>query len=360
MARSSGRITSDLPALKFSEMKNLLMECIKYRANVLIVGGPGSAKTACARAACKELDVEMLTEHSVFNDPTDRKGLPWVDKSLSFAKHYPFEASYKLITATKPTVLCLDDFGQATNAVQASEMPTLLDRTVGGVPISEMVACIIATTNRKQDRAGVGGLLEPVKSRFDTIVEMLVDVEEWVAHEISKGCHETVIGYMRYAGSENKHNVLYDFTPTTDLTNSPNCRGWEAVGMKHMRMNLTQRERQTAVAGAIGHSASADFFTYLEFQKELPSLDLILRDGKNGPIPEKPGVLFSTVSALTYRVKYSQIEHFVDYAVKLHQSGKSEFAMLMAKDIQRRPDSSRLINNTYFEKLLQAVGHLIS
>ncbi len=75
------------------------------------------------------------------------------------------------MTATKLTACFIDDLGQATPAVQAAAMQLILARTLNGHRVSDHVV-FIAATNRRTDRAGVSGILEPVKSRFATLVEL--------------------------------------------------------------------------------------------------------------------------------------------------------------------------------------------
>ena len=72
----------------------------------------------------------------------------------------------------------MDDLGQAPPAVQAAAMQLILARRINGSLVSDEV-CFVAATNRKNDKAGVARILEPVKSRFAAIVELTPCVEEW-------------------------------------------------------------------------------------------------------------------------------------------------------------------------------------
>ena len=66
----------------------------------------------------------------------------------------------------------LDDLGQAPMSVQAAAMQLILARRINGFKISDKVI-FMAATNRREDKAGVTGILEPVKSRFAWIVELV-------------------------------------------------------------------------------------------------------------------------------------------------------------------------------------------
>src|SRR5262249_15910073 len=157
--------------------------------------------------------------HPVVLDPTDAKGLPWPDKGGKTANFLPFGDLARALNATEPLVWMLDDLGQAMPATQASFMQLILPRTVNGHSLPDF-GTFVAATNRRTDRAGVQGILEPVKSRF-TIVELNTDLDDWCAW----ACEEDLvtgesrmppelISFLRF-----RKDLLHQFNPTQDLTN---------------------------------------------------------------------------------------------------------------------------------------------
>ena len=102
------------------------------------------------------------------------------------AEFLPFGDLRALIQADKDTVFFLDDLGQAPPTVQAAAMQLILARRINGHHVSDSVT-FIAATNRKQDKAGVSGILEPVKSRFATRCTTTTKWQRprWVRHENS-------------------------------------------------------------------------------------------------------------------------------------------------------------------------------
>src|SRR5690606_26802195 len=144
---------------------------------------------------------------------TDVKGLPWiVDGSAHFL---PFGELDRALHADKLTVWFLDDLGQASPAVQASYMQLLLARRVNGHVLSDHVT-FIAATNRRTDRAGVSGILEPVKSRFTTIVELGAHLDDWCQWAISRDIAPELISFIRF-----QPDLLCKFQASADLTNCP-------------------------------------------------------------------------------------------------------------------------------------------
>ena len=161
--------------VKPSQLRRVLASTIPAKRPVLITGAPGIGKTDIVRQACAEAKAHLIVMHPVVSDPTDFKGLPWV--SDGGATFLPFGELQTLINATELTACFLDDLGRATPAVQAAAMQLILARHINGHAVSPHVV-FLAATNRRTDRAGVSGILEPVKSRFTTILELEANLDD--------------------------------------------------------------------------------------------------------------------------------------------------------------------------------------
>ena len=164
--------------MKPSQLIQFLSSAIQARLPILITGAPGVGKTSISEQVAHLTDSDFVVSHPVVEDPTDAKGLPWPDKAGKTATFLPFGELARVLNAKKQTIWMINDLGQATPAVQASYMQWILARRVNNHVLSEHVS-IIAATNRRTDRAGVQGLLEPVKSRFASIVSLETDLDDW-------------------------------------------------------------------------------------------------------------------------------------------------------------------------------------
>ena len=175
---------NSVSAVKPSQLRTLLSHAIPAKMPVLICSGPGIGKSSIVEQACAEAEADCIIMHPVVSDPTDFKGMPWVGDGR--ATFLPFGDLEQLIHAAKLTACFIDDLGQATPAVQAAAMQLILARTINGHRVSDQVV-FIAATNRRTDRAGVSGILEPVKSRFATLVELTADLNDWCVWAVSAG-----------------------------------------------------------------------------------------------------------------------------------------------------------------------------
>lgn len=325
-----------------TDVSNLLAAMIKARHPVLLVGAPGVGKSDLVDQATAEAKATLLTSHPVVDDPTSAGGYPWLQSGKDHAEHIPYGELYQALNAKKPTVWFLDDLGQAPPAVQASYMQLLLNRSSKGRKLPDCVT-FIAATNRRTDRAGVSGVLEPVKSRFVTIIEVEPNLDDWREWAIKTDQPPEVIAFLGL-----RPGLLSNFTPTLDLVNSPSPRTWASVG-KILRLGLSPRVELAAIMGAVGHGAAEEFVGFLKIRREMPSLDAILADPDGSEIPTAAGVLYAIAVGLAQRSTEENFENVVRYAEKLRANGKGDFAVLTIRNATRR--NKKLCSTAAYIKL---------
>lgn len=208
-------------------------------------------------------------------------------------------------------------------------MQLLLARRINGHALPDHVT-FVAATNRRGDKAGVQGLLEPVKSRFAAIVELEPDVDAWTNWAIGSGMPPELIAFIRF-----RPDLLHDFKPTQDLEQSPCPRTWAFVG-KLLGLSLPREIELAAYAGAVGEGAAVEFMAFLEIYRNLPSLDAILLDPDAAPIPVEPSALYATCAGLAFKANAGNCERVFRYAERLREAGHGEFSVLLVRDALRR------------------------
>lgn len=310
--------------MKPSMLVTTLSIAMENKLNVLIKGTPGIGKTDIVYQAAKSSKNDLIVSHPVVSDPVDFKGMPAIIKSgkKTIAEFLPFGDLEALIEAEKPTTFFMDDLGQAPPAVQAAAMQLLLARRINNHKVSDHV-CFVAATNNKEDKAGVSGILEPVKSRFCAIVKLEVDLEDWVSWAIQSNKIPTeLIAFIRF-----RPNLLNDFTPTADLTNSPcprtveNCAKWMNSGLpKHLEFEM--------FSGAAGEGFASELMSFLGIYRKLPNPDRVLMDPEAAEVPTEPGTLYAICGALAARASEQNMSRVVRYANRLPE----EFSVLMIRD----------------------------
>lgn len=316
-------------AMKPSQLADFLKEAIRAHIPVLVKGAPGIGKTQITHQVTSALDADLIISYPAVEDPTDPKGLPWPGADGEEAHFLPFGNLRRAGTAGRLTVWDIEDLGQATPAVQASYMQLI--RGTGPHPISEHVT-FVATTNRRTDRAGVNGLLEPVKSSFGSIVELEPDLQDWCLWALdSDVVPDEMVAFMRFRGED----LLCDFNPSMDLDNSPLPRTWEHAA-RIQALSLGSGTMASALAGAVGEAAANEYLTFLSLYKSLPNIDAILQDPSTGQVPDRPNALYALVTALGARADAGNFGNVAQYATRLMDEGRGEFAALLVRDATHR------------------------
>lgn len=306
--------------MKPSELTNLLAQAFKHRRKVLIKGPPGIGKSDLVAQACTAAQVDLQISHPAVSDPTDYKFMPAV-LSNGTAEFLPFGDLHRLIRAQRPIVAFLDDIGQAPPAVQAALMQLLLARRVNGHQLSDHVVFCGATNDTKH-MAGVSGMLEPVKSRWDTIVQLEVSVDDWCAWAVANHMPHELVAFIRF-----RPQLLCDFKATRELINSPCPRTVAAVG--HW-LNIGVRDH-SVLAGAAGEGFATELIAFLGMYAQLPSLDAILMNPDSAPVTDQPAALFAVATGLDRKFTPANVERGFRYLRRLPK----EFEVCAVRDTTR-------------------------
>lgn len=317
--------------VKPSQLLRILTHCIEHKEPVLIKGAPGTGKSDIVAQACQASGARLIISHPVVSDPTDYKGLPFPAKHIRLdgtevdaAKFLPFGELHELIEADSPTVFLLDDLGQAPMSVQAACMQLILARKINGHQVSKHVV-FVACTNNRRDKAGVMGILEPVKSRFAAIVEIGVETEDWVNWAINAGMPHQLVSFIRFRPS-----LLHDFHPTADIENSPSPRTVAAVG-RLMNSHLPDDLKYPMYAGAAGPGFAAELNAYLNVYSRLPSVSAILSSPDTAEVYTDPSMNFAVSGMLANASSTKNIDDIIKYAKRM----PAEFQVLMIRDCVR-------------------------
>lgn len=312
--------------MKPVDLQETLMSYIPNGIPAMIKGAPGVGKSDIITQACLATGADLIIEHPVVADPTDFKGLPFARKGQ--AEFLPFGSLRKIIEAKTRTVYFLDDLGQAPVAVQAATMQLILARRINGHHVSDQVT-FIAATNRHKDRSGVTGILESVKTRWATILELTPDVNDWCNWALKNNMPTELIAFIRF-----RPELLHDFKPTNELTNSPCPRTVANVG-RLMNLGTPSHLEFEIFSGSAGEGFASELVGFLKIFRTLPNPDTVLMHPDTAIVPDDPATLYAICGALSRKASDQTIERLVTYANRL----PDEFSVLMITDSEKiNPD----------------------
>lgn len=346
--------------MKFTIPMGQLSEvCVKYlkaNVNLLITSSPGLGKTAKIKQAVEEtLGWDLLFLHGVICDPTDVKGFPFVSKDGKSATFLPAGVMHQLVTATKPTVLFIDDVGQSPQSVQAATMQVIWDRIIGDHKIPDCVRFILAS-NRRQDKAGVGGILSTLTDRCVPI-EVTPDHEDWITeYAIPNNVDHRIVSFIKKTMGES----FYEFKAASDFTKSPTARGWELVD-KTLKADFNPGVRKVCLAGCIGEPRAVEFEAHLRVCDNLPNYEDILDDPDAVEMPGGPScshILYALAMVLARAVlaNDSRFESAFRWAERMCEDGHAEQAAFMVHFIDQTDKANAKKTKTWTQA---KDGHLL-
>lgn len=322
-----------------------LESLITNSLRVLLVGPPGIAKTARVAAVAEQTNRKLYVVRASLAERVDFGGALVPDTEAGITRALPLQLLHELKTTKTPSLLFLDDLGQAPIDVQAALMK-LFDKG----ELSNQVL-IWGATNRPGDKAGVTALCEPLRSRFDLAFAVPTPATEdkadgpmligswqdevngwcnWVldtypeAFEVVAWHRSPQVGVAHPIGP-----VLYGWKPNADpAQRMPDFRSWETV-CKLLNAGLNNID---LVSAAIGKGQAAAFFSFKELVSEIPTPEQVWMDPESAPVPTDPGALCLVSVRLSSAVKPEFVESLSVYCRRMPQM----FCALTIRDTYRR------------------------
>jgi len=235
------------------------------------LGPPGTAKTMTARMVYEA----MLEKHKdavyVLMDmasllPEDFTGLPYRDGNVT--RYVPFDKLYSIMVQPDGShpygVLNMDDFSAAPPATQIVGMGILgPERMVGGHVLSKNVI-IIATANRREDKAGAYTIGSATLNRCSVRTDLRPTRESWGKWALANNVPGVVVAWLDYRPSAGFTNDVQK--DSDDYGRFPSYRAWYNLGIG---MEASKDCMPQWTESMVGRGASLEFMAFFNLRSSL-------------------------------------------------------------------------------------------
>jgi hypothetical protein len=326
------------------ELKEVLKIAFKNRFNTIISGPPAVGKSAIVKQTTDEMGYKLIMSHPSVKDPTEYNGFPYPveQNGRKIANFLIFGDMLEIVESTEPTVVCFEDLLLAPQSVQGALMQLIWERKLNNINVPD---CIVftATTNRRQDKAGGQGIIEPYKSR-NAIYSLRPDINDWVEWAYKDGQPAKLIAFCR-----KNSKALFDFNPTMDLVNSSMPRTVAELG-HWINTGIPESIKMQVYSSCCGDGFATEYIAFERVADRLQDPDEIINDPMNAKIYESKDLdlIYITVCSLAVRANKRNFENIIKYADRLEK----EYGVLMMQDIINK-DRTLIQTKTFKEWALQ-------
>lgn len=332
-----------------------LEKLMRAGMRVLLVGPPGTAKTArivaTGKACSRRLFLGIGGRTCDLSDRVDFGGALIPDMAAGITRTLPLVELREILDCEEPAIWFIDEIGRAALDVQGGicSLMDTLRRTRPNV-------VVWAATNRPGDKAGVMGLSEQLRSRFDCAFSVPVpgaedkadgavmlgtwaeEVASWCEWALDQGAPAEIVAWHRSTTGR----TLYGWKPCADpAVRMPDFRSWATVirlwgaGLRDLR----------SVASAIGKGPAAEFLAFAALADGLPTPDQVWLDPDGAPVPTDPAALYLVAGMISAAATQATAGALCRYFGRMPRV----YAALAARDAYRRL-GAKLAGNRDWQK----------
>lgn len=298
--------------MRIGEFSDLLDKSVFGRARdkrhvtLLAVGPAGIGKSQVPQELCERHKWDFKAICMPLANPTFLMGYPFRENGT--ADHLPFGVLGECLKAERDTLLCLDEFGGASGETMKSALRFMQFREVGHKRLPDCVR-IIALSNDVGHGADVMGIIEPMKDRFTSIVNVEPHIEDSVLFGMTHEWPAWLMAFLR-----NTQDALHDLKPMKSMQRSgATPRGWHEVACLDNDGLLDSEFGVELVHGAVGKGRGVQAMAFRQLMGDLPDIDVIKVDPEGSPIPENPGARLLVAMAIATRMTKADFGQYLKY-----------------------------------------------
>lgn len=290
--------------------------------NVIFVSEPGQGKSEVCEQIAIDRNADFIMINANYLSPDMLTGLPVNNNGK--AEFLPYGDLLKMFNASKETIVCIEEIGQASPMIQALLMNLIQARRINNIALSKHVKFII-NTNDFNHGAGVSKVLEPLKGRC-AIFKFSITAMDWLRWAIKKNCNKLIMFYVRTYPER-----LNQFSIKKEIENVPTPRNWTRLST-FINAGFTDIE---TIASCIGNSAAIDFKVFIDNYTKLTGVFAqIENDPSNAPIFNHDITTQMALSvAISENINKNNIENILKYLMRYSNKELVKFTLSVAESL---------------------------
>ena len=266
---------------------------VRIRQPVFLWGPPGVGKSRLVADVARRQGRKLYDLRAVLLDPVDLRGLPRISDegitSWCVPEFLPHPQD------TEEGILFLDELNAAPPLVQAACYQLILDRRVGQYRLPDGWA-VVAAGNRESDRAVTYRMPSALANRM-VHLDVECHIDDWLDWARDNGIREEIQAFLRF-----RPRLLHDFDPRSSDRAFASPRSWEFAS-RILDAAPDGPLEEELLAGTIGQAAAVELSGFLREWRHLPSVESVLSDPEEAPVPADPASLYALCEALALRTE---------------------------------------------------------
>jgi hypothetical protein len=204
-------------------------------------------------------------------------------------------------------ILFLDELNAAPPSMQAAMFGLVLDRRVGDYVLPKGWR-VVAAGNRQKDRAAAQSMPTALANRFAHL-DAEPNPDDFVEWCWAHNKDPMLTAFIRF-----RPDLLHNMEGS-DLRAFPSPR---SLAQAEKYIHIPSREsRQRIIFSIIGEGAGAEFIAFIRLHESLPSLERVLTDPKNTPVPDDRAARYAIAGGLARKVDSKTFGNGVIYMERL-------------------------------------------
>lgn len=281
----------------------LLIKCLQSAFEIqqpcMVWGPPGIGKSDIIFLMGQLMNRPVIDVRLAMWDPTDLKGLPYLDKENGVMLWAP---SGELPSDPNSwAILFLDELPSAPPSVQNAAYQLILNRRIGQYVLPKNVL-IVAAGNREGDRGHVHRMLAPLASRFTHYELASNDFEGFLKWGIEHDLEGDLLGFLMCNKS-----LLFNFDPNSSSYTFMCPRTWSFADkfLKQNKKNPDPKVLEANLYGSVGDAGAAALLAHMQYKDVLPDpKEVITGKHKEALRTTEVAAMWSLLINLCQELKY--------------------------------------------------------